>query len=98
MYRPKRYLFEGAAGEKYTETSVRNILNSALMREKLEHIRVHDLRHAFATHCLANGTDIYHLSKYLGHKSVKTTENVYSHLRPDQIVIKRPGSFHFCQK
>jgi integrase/recombinase XerD len=91
-YRPKEYLFEGEGGEKqYSETSIRNTFNAALRREKIYlRIRVHDLRHSFATHCLAHETDIYHLAQILGHKSVKTTERTYSHLSFNQIIINRP--------
>jgi site-specific recombinase XerD len=90
-YHPKKYLFEGDNGEKYSKTSVRNILNAALKREGIKyHIRVHDLRHTFSTHLLANETDIHHLSNALGHKSVKTTEKHYAHLRFDQIKLRRP--------
>lgn len=89
--KPKKYLFEGdKKGELYSETSIRNVFNTALMREKIKiKIRVHDLRHSFATHCLANGMDIYQLSKILGHKSVSTTEKYYAHLNFSQMTIKR---------
>lgn len=44
---------------------------------------IHDLRHTFASWFLADGGDIYELSRILGHASVKTTER-YSHLSPEQ--------------
>jgi integrase/recombinase XerD len=84
------HIFQGDDGGAYSGTSIRNILNAALLREGIKlNTRVHDLRHSFATHCLASGTDIHPLSKILGHKSVKTTENVYAHLRLDEMVIRR---------
>lgn len=42
-------------------------------------ITAHSLRHACATTMIDNGADIYHVSKYLGHKSVKITERIYVH-------------------
>jgi integrase/recombinase XerD len=89
QYRPLKYLFEGEPGKKYSATSIRNILNAALKREGLQHIRVHDLRHSFSTNCLANNMNIHHLSKVLGHKSFLTTEKYYSHLTYKQINIPR---------
>lgn len=42
-------------------------------------ITPHSLRHACATTMIENGADIYHVSKYLGHRSVKITERTYVH-------------------
>lgn len=39
-----------------------------------KHIRFHNFRHTFATLQLTEGTDIYTISKMLGHKYVKTTQ------------------------
>jgi site-specific recombinase XerD len=90
-YHPKDYLFEGQDDQKpYSKTSIRNILNNALQREKIDlKIRVHDLRHSFVTNCLANNTDIHHISKFIGHSSIKTTEKFYSHLNFSQLRIER---------
>jgi len=88
-YKPKEYLFCGINGS-YSKTSISKILKSACAKNEIKgRFRVHDLRHNFATHCLVNGTNIYHLSKYLGHKSVRTTEQTYAHLLPQNLEIKR---------
>lgn len=45
--------------------------------------RVHDIRHSHASWMIANGMDIFELSHRLGHESVTTTGDRYSHLLPD---------------
>ncbi|MFE6690050.1 tyrosine-type recombinase/integrase [Streptomyces sp. NPDC057743] len=42
----------------------------------------HGLRHFFASTALAHGTPIHEVSRWLGHKSIKTTVDVYGHLVP----------------
>lgn len=43
---------------------------------------VHAIRHYFATEMIKRGVNIYKLSKILGHNSVVTTQNIYVHLLP----------------
>ena len=37
-------------------------------------IRLHDLRHTFASWYMMNGGDLYELAKILGHSNIKMTE------------------------
>ena len=45
--------------------------------------RVHDIRHTHASWLVASGMQIFALSRRLGHESVTTTMDRYSHLLPD---------------
>ena len=79
-HNPKVYLFEGKPGVKYSASSVRKVLNNALVAANIsKHIRVHDLRHSRATHLLENGMDIKLLKDILRHSKMETTER-YIHL------------------
>ncbi|MGW2987412.1 tyrosine-type recombinase/integrase [Streptomyces goshikiensis] len=40
------------------------------------------LRRFFASTALANGVPIHEVSRWLGHRSVKTTVGIYGHLLP----------------
>jgi integrase len=48
----------------------------------LAHLRFHDLRHAHATHLLANGVHPKVASERLGHSRVGITLDLYSHVMP----------------
>jgi integrase len=53
-------------------------------RAKLDGVRVHDLRHSFASFAVADGNSLYLIGKVLGHKQARTTE-IYAHLADDPI-------------
>ena len=46
-------------------------------------IRIHDLRHSYASYLLQKNVNILAISKQLGHKDVKLTLSIYSHLLPE---------------
>lgn len=53
-----------------------------LVAAKLRHIRIHDLRHTFASLLLANGADLKYVQEQLGHHSPAFTLSTYAHLLP----------------
>lgn len=54
------------------------------IRAGLEDVRIHDLRHTYASHALANGVDIPTVGKLLGHSQLQTTMR-YAHLADEAI-------------
>jgi integrase len=46
-------------------------------KAKLRHVRIHDLRHTYATLRILAGQDITDVSKQLGHHSIKITIDTY---------------------
>ncbi len=48
-----------------------------------EEATFHDLRHTFASTTLAEGVPISEVSRWLGHRSITTTVDLYGHLVPE---------------
>jgi integrase len=83
------YFFAKRNGAKCSPDTIYKKFRKILYRAKISHAgkgngpRVHDFRHSFSVHSLANmaeqGLDLYYclplLSKYLGHKSLAATDS-----------------------
>ncbi len=71
-----------ATGPLFSCDSPRYALNVATKKLGLPHLRLHDLRHFFATWAIESGVDIPTASRWLGHKDGGTLlMKTYSHLR-----------------
>lgn len=73
-------VFVSTNGHALTPSNVDRQFDMLLKRAALPDIRFHDLRHTYATLAIAAGTDIYTLSRRMGHSSITVTADRYGHL------------------
>lgn len=79
-YRPKVYVFEGAKGGAYAQSSARQVLKRSVLAAGIrKHVTLHTLRHSYATHLLERGVGLRYIQELLGHGSPKTTM-LYTHV------------------
>lgn len=58
--------------------------NRILEKSGISALRIHDLRHSFASFAIADGASLYLVSKLLGHSNTRVTER-YAHLSNDPL-------------
>ena len=59
--------------------------DTARQKAGLKDVRIHDLRHSFASYVINQGHSLYEVQKLLGHTQVKTTQR-YAHLSHDSLL------------
>ncbi|MCD6009916.1 tyrosine-type recombinase/integrase [Halomonas sp. IOP_31] len=59
--------------------------DTARKKAGLGDVRIHDLRHSFASYVINAGRSLYEVQKLLGHTQVKTTQR-YAHLSHDSLL------------
>jgi len=72
-------LFVGARGARIAPGTVRLRLRAWALRQGIDAVHPHMLRHSFASHVLQSSQDLRAVQEMLGHASVATTQ-VYTHL------------------
>jgi integrase len=77
----EQYLFPGKKGaRKKLDRPWKAITATA----GLSQVRLHDLRHSFASHLVSAGVSLYTVGKLLGHTKSQTTER-YAHVNDDAL-------------
>ncbi len=65
-------------------TDFKRSFHTACKNAGLKDLRIHDLRHVFASKMVMNGTSLYITGELLGHKTTQMTKR-YSHLVPETL-------------
>jgi integrase len=66
-------------------TTLKRAWSKIRVLANLKGVRIHDLRHTFASLAIKQGVDLYTVSKLLGHKNIHTTTR-YAHLEIKQLI------------
>jgi integrase len=80
--RPHGWLFIGAGDGPPGQNVVGYWWRKTLRDVGLSGVRLHDLRHFYASGLIAQGCDVVTVQRALGHSTATTTLNTYSHLWP----------------
>jgi integrase len=79
------YLFPSRKGAKKPHINdLRTPFGKTCEAAEIEGMRIHDLRHSFATLAIQGGASLYDVSKLLGHSDVSMTQR-YAHMVDDSL-------------
>jgi integrase len=73
-------VFLNQNGNRMYKRQVQKFFKTTLKRAKLDDMRLHDLRHTFASLLIAQGEDIVYVASQMGHSNASTTLRVYARL------------------
>lgn len=64
----------------FSNSVIARVFDYCTKEAGLPHIRIHDLRHSHCSYLLGNGVDVVSAARRMGHSSISTTLNTYSHV------------------
>lgn len=79
-YKDTDYVIAWENGVPFRPNYLSDLFKKVIDDNKLKPLRLHDLRHTFASICNQEGITMYNISKALGHSQQNTTSNIYTHL------------------
>jgi hypothetical protein len=76
------WVFPSLEDTALEERNIRHVFTRMLEKAELRQIRIHDLRHTFASLLLQQGESVVYVKEQLGHASIQITVDTYGHLIP----------------
>ena len=78
---PVEYIFH--RNQKPIEQNfIRRVFKRILLKAGIREMRLHDIRHTFASILLSRGESPVYVKEQLGHSSIQMTVDIYGHLIP----------------
>lgn len=78
------FIFYSAVGTPVQKRNIYRSFNDIVKSAGItSDVTFHSMRHSFATRLIEKGADIKTISELLGHKSIKVTLDIYSHISND---------------
>lgn len=78
-------VFSREDGYFICDTTFRAFVNKRLEEAGIAHHKIHSFRHSFATSLFEDKIDIKKVSAWLGHSSIGTTLDIYTHVQPHHL-------------
>lgn len=81
----EQFLFTNKFNSLYYPQAPNDWLYNILEKYNLPKITLHGFRHTHASLLFESGANFAEVKERLGHKDIKTTMNIYTHVTPEKI-------------
>ncbi len=71
-------------GSVIEQNYIRRVFKRVLKKAGLRDIKLHGLRHGYASILLSEGANLFYVSKQLGHSGINITSDIYGHFIPSE--------------